>query len=163
MEPDRWAKVYRSCQWGERVIYIGAYIHNDHQAIPFGVFVADSLEAGETAIRQISLPAGLRPWDLLIRDQALYVLSDSASTTDRQVQVFRTQDLEKLTFALSFDVPTFARSFEILQDQLYFGLGGEWRDPEVQSVKGEQLPPCIGWILRTPLPKIVESTAALGP
>ena len=129
-------------------MYIGAYVHNDHQELPFGVFVARSLVRGDVDVRRLLLPSGARPWDLLVRDHTLYILTDTSSPAGYTIQVLETQDLIDVTPELSVELPTFARSFEFLDDDFYFGLGAEWNLAGGSDAEDPKLSACVGWIVR---------------
>jgi len=71
----------------------------------------------------------------------LYALaSTQPSATSTRVHVFATRDLMSFSEVCFFDAGTFARSFEMLEGDFYFGLGC---DPEL-------LHPHTGRILRVP-------------
>ncbi|MCP4402327.1 MAG: hypothetical protein GY801_34105 [bacterium] len=140
------AKVVKPLTFRGRAVYIGGYVHNDHQFWPFGLYSASSLKIGERDVRRLSLPRGMRPWDLLLRDTSLYVLLNGKTRTGWQVRVLVTSDLTIWTEALRFNAPAFARSFELLQGDFYFGLGSEVRNP--RDWTPDELHPATGDILR---------------
>ena len=73
------------------------------------------------------------------------MVKDSDKTV---VKVIRSP-VDKLTDwreVLQFSAPTFARSFEILNDDFYFGLGSEVGNPE--QWRQEELNPETGQIIR---------------
>lgn len=129
-------------------LYIGAAVHNDHQFLPFGLYVASSLQEGDASVRRIELPDHSRPWDLLVRDDGVYVLLESPADADVEVKVLRSKgpDLNVWDEVLHFSSPTFARSFEKLDGDFYFGLGCEVENP--REWKDEELHPATGDILR---------------
>jgi hypothetical protein len=87
------------------------------------------------------LPGGALPRDLLVHDDALHVLaSTQPSPRTTRVHVFATRDLESFAELCSFEAETFARSFEMLEGDLYFGMGC---DPELLQAQ-------TGQILRLP-------------
>ncbi|UCD49177.1 MAG: hypothetical protein JSW27_16790 [Phycisphaerales bacterium] len=140
-ESNRWMKAIHAQAPGSKTLYIGAYCHTDHQSLPFGLFLASSLGKGNPSVRPITLPDRCRPWGWLVRDNRLYVLLEAEQPDGAQVRVVRFHDkwLSSYEEVLYFEVPTFARSFEILDGDFYFGLGC--------SSRGE-LPPATGDILR---------------
>ena len=114
--------VVRPVCFKDTTIYIGAYRATDHQWTPFGLYAA----TGTEHIRQIHLPG--KPWDLLVKDGTLYVLS--ALETKKAEPAFTicvtgTKDLTTWERLFQFKAPTFARSFEYLDGNFYFGLGCE--------------------------------------
>lgn len=142
------AKVARPLAIGEKAIYLGAHPHNDHQLLPFGLFVASSLARGRPRVEQVLLPAGETPWDLLRHEGYLYVLTGKRDGGAMRVKVLRApvQDLANLREVLHFNAATFARSFEILGNDFYFGLGCEVENPK--QWRQEELSPETGQILR---------------
>jgi hypothetical protein len=59
---EAFARMVKPAAFGPKSVYIGALCHNDHQFIPFGLFVAGSLRKGSIDVQQIGLPPGSRPW-----------------------------------------------------------------------------------------------------
>ena len=137
---DHRTKIVRSMSLGPQTLYIGAYVHNDHQHIPFGVYISTSLAQAKPVVHRIPLPEGAKPWDILIRKEGLYVLLDSLSGERTLVSVRHIQGRPpyKQRKILSFPSPTFARSFELLDGDFYFGLG----------TGKKELHPATGYILR---------------
>lgn len=94
---------------------------NDHQWVPLGLFAAASLNE----VRHLDVPG--MPYDLLVRDNVCYVLScrppDEPRTVRWTVAVYASSDLDTWHEVLRFEAPTFARSFETLDGDFYFGLG----------------------------------------
>ncbi|UCG59968.1 MAG: hypothetical protein JSU70_10690, partial [Phycisphaerales bacterium] len=132
----------------DEALYIGAVVHNDHQFLPFGLYVASSLRKEDMRVRRIALPGPSKPWDLLVRDDGVYVLLESGAAGAVEVKVLRSQgpDLNVWDEVLHFSSPTFARSFEKLDGDFYFGLGCEVEDP--RNWEDEELHPATGNILR---------------
>jgi len=141
-------KIVRPLAADGKSIYIGAYAHNDHQYLPFGIFVATSLEAGHPQVEKIPLEETEQPWDLLLHDGYLYVLTSTKQDGAVRIKVWRAplNDLAQLSEVLEFIAPTFARSFEILGNDFYFGLGCEIENPK--QWRQEELNPETGQILR---------------
>ncbi|EQB29677.1 hypothetical protein [Sphingobium ummariense] len=132
---ERWARI------GQETVYIGGWQHNDHQWLPIGLFAATSPEKA----RRLALPADEQPWDILVRDGRLYCLSARREAPDRfRISVTRFErDLGKGKLLLSFDAPTFARSFAVFRGRFYFGLGTE-------TDMGVPLSDASGTLLSTP-------------
>lgn len=148
LDASREAKVVRPLIIGESSVYIGAYTHNDHQYLPFGVFLAASLVRDQLRVERIPLSAEEQPWDILFSNGYLYVLTSRKEGAAVRVRVWRASQgrLTQLSEVLEFSAPTFARSFEILGDDFYFGLGCEVDDPG--NWRQEELPQETGQILR---------------
>jgi hypothetical protein len=122
-------KVYRPVNLGRKAIYMGAYIHNDHQADPFGVYVASALERDHVRVRPVDLPTNARPWDLLVHEDRVYLLADLMGGDDQTSVVLVTDHLKRFREVLRFSSDAFARSFAVLDGDFYFGLGSEIRNP----------------------------------
>lgn len=133
--------VRRWTRLGRETAYIGGWQHNDHQWLPFGVYVAASLEDA----RRLPLPDDEIPWDILVHNNRLYCLTAKANAAGGYgVTIFRfDRALEHATPILTFAAPTFARSFAIFRGQFYFGLGTE-------TGKDVKLSEAAGTVLRTP-------------
>ena len=140
------AKIVKPAPFAAKALYIGGLGHNDHQFMPFGLFVASSLRKDAVDVRRIRLPENVQPWDVLVRNGKAYVLLNSLEDHAHVVRVMATTDLEVWTEVLHFRAPTFARSFEVLDGDFYFGLGCEVADPD--NWKAEELHPDTGEILR---------------
>lgn len=113
------AIIVRERNVGTSLVYIVARNVNDHQWEPIQLNVADS----EDTVRRAALPVGELPWDIIERPNATYVLTSRAVGTQHQNTVWRSTDLKVWTPLLTFQAATFARSFELLNNDFYFGLG----------------------------------------
>ena len=110
------------------------------------MYIAHSLQPNAVHVQRSPLPPEQRPWDLLIRDGILYVLLDEPGETTHRIRVMASSDGVAWSEILAFEAPTFARSFELLNGDFYFGLGCEvqhWRDSTLA-----ELAPETGTILR---------------
>ena len=127
----------RPIEFRKQVVYIAGRTLIDHDWTPVGLFAA----AQPDSARALPLPGGALARDLLVDHDVLYALASSQpSASSTRVQVFATRDLESFSEICLFDAGTFARSFEMLDGDLYFGLGC---DPE-------RLRPETGRILKVP-------------
>ncbi|WP_190275774.1 hypothetical protein [Thiorhodovibrio frisius] len=166
---DNQARMTRLTPVGDDVLYLGADVHNDHQIQPFGLYLA-ILREGQLDFVRIGLPEELTPRDLLLRGDQVYLLASATkgSVTRNQVLAVEIDQLSKekrpkilglLTSLYSptedaghpwrrilvFDYPTFARSFEEMNGDFYFGMGMEivdennWRRDELQAETGRIL------------------------
>ncbi len=119
-------KMIKSITYDNKLIYIGAHSHNDHQSKPFGVFVADSFEKNKLSIKKINLKKGEIPWDLKKANDKVYLLTSKKELNKTNISVFvMNENLTELKELFHFYSSTFARSFEILNNDFYFGLGCE--------------------------------------
>jgi len=87
-----------------------------------GLYAAGTL----TNVRKLEVPG--KPFDILVRNGTCYVLSSTGEvSTDGKdqvvVMVHETRNLSDWKETLRFRCETFARSFEILDGDFYFGLG----------------------------------------
>ncbi len=137
---ERACCVHRPVSFGRSALYIGAC------GGPFGLYRAGSLHKGKVRTARIPLPPGTIPQDLLIRDGVVFVLLQGP--TDKkgiQIRVLASRDLDQWFDLLRFTAPTFARSFEILNGDFYFGLGctvksrSEWNPAELHPETGRLL------------------------
>ncbi len=147
-----WMRVLRAQALGDKALYIGA-----HDSLPPGLFLASSLEKGHPRVRRIALPDGNRPVDWVVYDNHVYVLTKAEAADGAEVRVFRFQeeDLSARQEVLHFRAPTFARSFEILNGDFYFGLGCQVDNSRKWDRK--PLPPATGDILRVKAEFVTES------
>ena len=144
---NRVYKIIKSITFKNKAIYLGCYIHNDHQYIPFGLYIADSLSPQHIAVQKIVLPDNTLPWDTFLSQGYIYVLLNRPlpdGTTE--VSVLRSNDLKRWNELFYFSAPTMVRSFALLKGFFYFSLGCEVADPS--SWKPEDLSPETGEIFR---------------
>ena len=133
-ENQRVRLVVRDVRFKGTTLYIGAFRATDHQWTPFGLYAAKD----PTHVKQIHLPG--KPWDILVKDNVLYVLSAlkyEKEGVDWIVRVTATRDLKEWKPLFQFESPTFARSFEYLNGYFYFGPGCQAED--VRSETGALL------------------------
>jgi hypothetical protein len=114
-----YAVVVRPVNFRGRLLYIGAEPTHEHHWTPLGLFVAAALDQ----VERIHLQPGEAPWDLLVHDEHCYLLTASPENGDYLIRVRVSADLKQWPELLSFRQPAFARSFEILDEHFYFGLG----------------------------------------
>ena len=147
MDFKKTKKIIRSVSFDNKAIYLGAYIHNNsHQSIPFGAYIVTSLEKNKVDIQRIDLPKDYKPWDIIVRDKDVYILC--YSLTNFRVSVMHAQNdtLDEWKELLYFKSISFARSFELLDGDFYFGIGTEVDN--YKNWKQDELAPDTGNILR---------------
>ena len=129
------AKTVKPQKWKSGTVYIGGYCHNDHQFFPFGLYHAENLKKGSVKISSVPIPQNSLIWDLLIKDDAIFILISSQLGELHRVTVLKSHNLKNWQEVLNFESPAFARSFEFLNGDLYFGLGCELMNPSRWSQK----------------------------
>lgn len=112
----------------------GAKISTDDTfvAVCNGIFKSSNVEATSNAFEKVPLGEGYENYvtrDAFEKDRKYYFLaSEMNSTQDFTTAIFETDEkFETFRKVLSFDTPSFARSFEINGTYLYVGLGGNGR------------------------------------
>jgi hypothetical protein len=132
---DQTSRFVRAQQFGQQLIYIVAVTVNDHQWLPVGLYAAPALDRG----RRITLPdPAALPYDIIQRGQTIYVLGASKQPSGQYVNyVYRSTDLARWDEQFRFTAATFARSFEELNGDFYFGLGSD--TSSVSSATGDIL------------------------
>ena len=140
-------KIVKPLSLGDKTLYIGAYTHNDHQFKPFGVYLA-LIKKGKLVVRPIKLPDNYRPWDMVTYKDNVYLLIEDRYQNETKVKILKSpiSDLINWEQIVQFSSPTFARSFEIINNQLYFSLGSYLQNP--LSRKQDELNSRTGEILR---------------
>jgi hypothetical protein len=127
--PKRYT-IRRDAVLNRTTLYIGAATYNDHQYYPIGLYRASSLNY----IQQIPLESGFLPWDVMVRDGVAYVLSARQDTANQfTIRVQKSVNLRNWDTLLEFTRPSFARSFEFLKGDFYFGMGIEWENESQTS------------------------------
>ncbi|XEC96005.1 hypothetical protein AB6A23_05405 [Paenibacillus tarimensis] len=121
-------RMVRTSTVKDKLLYIAGEIHNDHQWIPQGLFVATDLGSA----RGVIFPnADALPMDILVRGDQIYVLAyvkNSSRLYTNMVYKIKAKDLDKDANWIElfrFSQDTFARSFEELNGDFYFGLGSD--------------------------------------
>lgn len=122
-------KIVRSVKIDKKTIYIGAYLHNDHQFIPFGAYYIELIN-DKLISKKIEIPDDYQIWDILYKNDETYLLAYNKEK--ETIKVFFTYNGNFSSFKeyVSFKSSTFARSFERLGDRFYFSLGSEVSDPK---------------------------------
>ncbi|MDH5523377.1 MAG: hypothetical protein OEY01_05230 [Desulfobulbaceae bacterium] len=149
--PDRHQtyKIMRPRSLGDKALYLGGYAHNDHQFIPFGLYLAESLAKDDIRVKKIRLADNALPWDIHQSTQYVYVLANRKMGDQFEVSVYRSDNLDEWQELFFFSAPTFARSFTLAEGIFYFSLGGEIADP--RHWKPEELAEQTGEILKLDL------------
>jgi len=113
--------VVRPVNFLNQLVYIAGKNVNDHQWVPRGLFRAPAYGSS----RRIAPPSG-RTYDLRVANGKLYALVNTKVAADKYiVSVRSTTDLVTWTEVFRFTRGAFARSFEYLNGNFYFGLGSE--------------------------------------
>ncbi len=144
---EKLVKIIRHIEFEDSVFFIGAYVHNDHQNRPFGLYRA-VLEKGRPVFTRIGLEGN--PRDILVRGRSILVLTDKDTEDGSLISVFRydPNGTGEITSLLEFGYPGFARSFEEAKGSFYFGMGSEIPDPNNWS--SDDLGAFTGDILKIP-------------
>ncbi|MBS1188630.1 MAG: hypothetical protein H6R10_422 [Rhodocyclaceae bacterium] len=150
LDSKRSQKIIKPVFPGGLALYIGAYIHNDHQSEPFGLYVATSLRTGSVDVRRIPLPEGFVAWNLLVHEGETYVLANARRSSGYETAVFALSDprRQKPRRILAFETAALARSFATDGNGWYFGLGCE----NFQGEPEEALSPQCGHLLKVQAP-----------
>jgi hypothetical protein len=139
-------KMVRTTVVNDNLLYIAGEIYNDQQWIPQALFVANDIN---DARRVIFPNPNALPMDILVRGNTVYVLTYTKTSSGQYMnKVYKTNASDlysdvNWTELFSFKQDTYARSFEELNGDFYFGLGTDM----------DVLPKSTGTILR------VKSTA----
>jgi len=139
-------KIIHTESFEDKAIYLGAYIHNDHQSETFGAYIASSLEYEEEDIQKIQLPEDTLPFDIVVKNENIYILCYSAFKEEISVHHAKTDNVTSFKKIVHFSSTTFARSFEVIDDDFYFGLGCKVGDTSKWDVA--ELDDSCGDILR---------------
>lgn len=119
-------KIVRPTNFKNKLLYIGGVQFNDHQVYPYGAYCAGPsiVSVSSVPIAAISGSTTTLPWDIIARDDAVYVLLGTRlSSSTYRVSVISSSDTVTWSEVLHFSTATFARSFELDNGDFYFGLG----------------------------------------
>jgi hypothetical protein len=118
----------------------GVYIATDRGRSglgqPVGLFAASNSQD----VRPIELPPGAAPRAIVAADARLLVLASRPSGEGYENIVIETRDLVQWREAFRFRTPTFARAFEVLDGDVYFGLGSTQSNVSPQTGEILRLP-----------------------
>jgi hypothetical protein len=142
-------RMVRTAMLGSQLLYVGGLIDNQSQWDGFALFAAPTIDTA----RRVTLPeATAKPYDVLVRNNTAYVLASVRQANGQHtILVYSSQNATQWTELLRFTADTFARSFEELNGDFYFGLGS---NVAAQS-------PVTGDIIR--VPRAANSTVQLAP
>jgi hypothetical protein len=140
-----WSRIARATPCAGTTFYVGAAVYNDLQWVPFGLYAAATMDD----VRPVPVPDGATPRDVLAAGGRCLVLTSRPAPDGRTViGVVAYDGPDSGETVVQFEASTFARSVELLDGRLYFGLGtdGTYPDPT------HGLSPDAGSILRVPAP-----------
>lgn len=112
--------IQRTATVNNQLVYCCQRIAASHW-LPHSMYVAASLNQS----RKVIFPEGSAiPSDLAVRDNHIYVLAFIRKAACMHTNIiYHSTDLHNWTELFRFDTDTFARSFEELNGDFYFGLG----------------------------------------
>ncbi|KJS17970.1 MAG: hypothetical protein VR69_02810 [Peptococcaceae bacterium BRH_c4b] len=114
-------KMVRTNVVNNKLLYIAGEYYNDHQWLPGGLYVATDINSTQkiTFSEHNALPM-----DIIVRGNTAYVLAHVKISHNEYANiVYKSDDLIGWTELFRFTKDTFARSFEELDGDFYFGLG----------------------------------------
>lgn len=113
-------KLVRTETLNGNLLYLAGRPVNDHQYEPLALYAASYVGVG----RKVVFPeAGALPYDLITRAGKAYVLTSIKTAAGYNNIIYSSTDLYNWTEVFCFSSDTFARSFEELDGDFYFGLG----------------------------------------
>jgi len=116
-------KIHRPTEFMGALLYILAWVYNDHQCFPISLMRATDIN---TASAMVLPEVNAIPIDIILRDNntIMYVLAYiKRSNTSYTNIVYSSVDGINYIEVLRFDYETFARSFEEINGVYYFGTG----------------------------------------
>jgi len=115
----------RQLNFNDKLLFILFEMDGDSDSYiqPFAMYSASSISSGT----KIGFPeTAALPIDILTRDDEVYVLTHiQNSDTNFTNIVYKTSDLNNWTEVFRFSDLTFARSFEEINGDFYFGMGAK--------------------------------------
>lgn len=130
-------RISRDCVLKDRLLYIAGPRWNDHHTYSLALFAADSLRRGDVQTRRVKLPADTTPWDVEVRGEAAYLLTSTPVDDGAKfvIRVWKSEDGLAWRSLIRLTQPTFARSLEIVDGDVYLGLG---TDVGRENAKGNE-------------------------
>jgi hypothetical protein len=142
-------RITRSQNLGDKILYIGAHLHNDMQSTPFGLYVATSLDQKSISVEKILTNHNGKAWDTYKSANYVYVLTNKETEGKVETAVFRSNNLTEWEELFYFESTQIARSFTFYEGTFYFSLGCEIKNP--QKWKAEELGEKTGGIIKLDL------------
>jgi hypothetical protein len=113
-------RMVRSTNYGSGLLFIAGITTNDHQWEPTAAFYTANLTTGT----KIALPAGVLPYDIVVRGGTAYLLASKRNGLgDYENIVYSSTNGTSYTEVFRFAATSFARSFEEVNGDFYFGMG----------------------------------------
>lgn len=122
-------KIIRPVKTSKGSIYIGAFLHNDHQSLPFGTYYVQILK-NRPICKKVTIPNNYDVWDIIKKNNDIYLLSYNRMRKAVAVLHAKEDDLDSFKEYISFKSSSFARSFEYMEGIFYFSIGSEVKDPK---------------------------------
>ena len=120
----RAALVEQAIPWGEAAAYLGAVAARKGALPVRGLYIATNLASNPPNVHRVPLPEGAIPWDIRLEGEMLEVLLAQRLAPLRwRNSVWSSRDGKSWREVLNFEAVSFARSFERLGVEYYFGLG----------------------------------------
>lgn len=114
-------KLVHPVVFNDTLLYIAGEADNDHQNIPIAIYT--STEIGN-AKKVTFCDSSAVPYDILVRDSSVYVLTSVKDSTNKfKNTVYQSDDLNTWDEIFYFTSDAFTRSFEELNGDFYLGLG----------------------------------------
>lgn len=154
LDTNKAYKVTKPRRLGNKSTYLGCYVHGN-QSIPFGLYIAKSLEQNNISVEKASLPENAIPWDTYQSEEYVYILTNRNLGSKTEVIILRSNDLKEWEELFYFESPVFARSFTLHQGIFYFSLGCEVAD--LQHWTADELTEQTGEILKLDLLSVQSS------
>ena len=133
-------KMIRTIDVNGTLLYIAGTISNDHQYVPLALFASNQIGVGRKILFGESQAL---PYDIIVRGSTAYVLASVRNAAMNYTNiVYSSTNMTTWSEVLRFNSDAFARSFEELGGNFYFGLGCDT----------VEMPASTGSILRLPVP-----------
>ncbi len=114
-------KIVKPTVVNNTLLYIAGKVNNDHQHIPLALYSSKEVGVGTKITFS---EASAVPYDIIVRDSTTYVLASVKVAAYKYTNiVYSSTDLQTWTEKFRFTSDAFARSFEELNGDFYFGLG----------------------------------------
>ncbi|MFD0697805.1 hypothetical protein ACFQZT_27410 [Paenibacillus sp. GCM10027628] len=124
-----YVRMVRTTVIDNKLLYIAGEIVNDQHWIPQSLFVATDINDA----RSVAFPnPKALPMDLLVRGDTVFALAYVETSPGQYTNIVykaNSSDLVNWTELFSFKQNTFARSFEELNGDFYFGMGSNDNNP----------------------------------
>ena len=141
LNKNRTLRISKSEVYKNSTIYIGSYYYD----VPFSFFITSNLDNSNVQTKSIKIPKSYTPRDLIVKNDKVYLLISRKNYKKYENIILEIVDdnFENPIGKFKFMTNTIVRSFELVDNNFYFGLGTnvknkkKWKQKELHPNSGK--------------------------